>query len=244
MTIRCSKFMISVVCLSLAASGCRLPMIGRGPAGQEEELGNAQQIPKELYQGELSAAQAAQACIATAEQLHRAGHLREAIAMYERGRQRDSQATNYARRLSVLYDKVGDANRARAEYHRALQRDPKNADLLNDFGYFHFRQGRLQAAETHLRRAIDVDSQHQRAWINLGIVLAHQGRNQESFDAFARIVGPAAAHSNVGAVMAKQGRIQEAQLSFSRALAIDPSLRQPRAFLDYFSHLPRSKSPL
>ena len=93
----------------------------------------------------------------------------------------------------------------------------------------------MEAADQYLHRAIDQSPDHSRAWINLGVVLAHQGHYDQSFDAFARIVGPAAAHSNIGAIMARQGRRLEAQQAFQRSLELDRTLEQPQAFLAYFA---------
>ena len=47
------------------------------------------------------------------------------------------------------------------------------------------------------------------------------------------MIGPAAAHSNVGVLMAKQGRYDQAKQAFHQALAPDPTLQQPKAFLAY-----------
>lgn len=184
---------------------------------------------------ELSPSKAAEACIVTAEELESAGHHREAIGLYEKARQHDANAIDYSRRLAVLYDKEGELGNATKEYAAAIASDPENADLLNDYGYFFLSQGDLIAAEANFRKALSVDESHQRARTNLGIALARQNRNQEAFDAFAKVVGPAAAHSNVGAIMAKQGRVQEAQQAFRQSLSLNPTLRQPQAFLSYFA---------
>jgi Flp pilus assembly protein TadD len=67
----------------------------------------------------------------------------------------------------------------------------------------------------------------------LGLVLAAAGRLDESFQAFSKVVGPAAAHSNLGVLLAKQGRYDQARQAFHQALALDATLPQPKAFLAY-----------
>ena len=46
-------------------------------------------------------------------------------------------------------------------------------------------------------------------------------------------INPAAAHSNVGVLMAKKGRNDDARKEFHAALALDSTLEQPKAFLEY-----------
>ena len=228
---------MTIVCSVIVLSGCQLPFLTGGnqaPRQAASGVGSAARFD----QNELSPRQAADACIATAQELEGAGHHREATALYERARRHDPNATDYARRLAVLYELQGDANRARTEYRKALAEDPTNADLLNDFGYFHFGQGDLPQAESHLRHAVELSPGNDRAWTNLGIVLAHQSRYDEAYDAFARTVGPAGAHSNIGAIMAKQGKTDQAQHAFRQALSLNPNLKQPQAFLAYFSRKP------
>lgn len=226
----------SLVLLLTAAAfmltGCKLPQAGTA-SPFKQAVGGKLSTP--FNESELSPKKAAEACIVTAEKLEAAGHRREAISLYERARRHDATAIDYSRRLAVLYDKEGDIANASREFSQAITTQPKNTDLINDFGHFHLTQGDLAGAETHFRKAISVDANHQRAWTNLGITLSHQARYQEAFDAFMRVVGPAAAHSNIGAIMAKQGCRQEAQQAFQQALALNPTLKQPRAFLSYYA---------
>lgn len=183
--------------------------------------------------GELPASQAAAACLATAEELERNGHLREASLLYEKARRHDPRRIDYARRLAVLYDLQGESERAAVEYQQSLAAHPADADLWNDAGYFHYRQQRLDQAATHLRRALELQPGHARAQVNLGIVLAAQGNYADSYSLFAAVLGEAAAHANVGALMARQGRRDEARHALRQALALDPSLPQPRALLEH-----------
>jgi Flp pilus assembly protein TadD len=67
--------------------------------------------------------------------------------------------------------------------------------------------------------------------VNLGEVLAQEGRMEESYRAFARVLRPAEACSNVGVLLAQQGRTREARGVLRQAVALDQTLAQPRAFL-------------
>jgi Tfp pilus assembly protein PilF len=186
-----------------------------------------------LLAGPLSRAQVVKACIVTAEQLEQQGHDREAALLYEKARAQDPGAIDYSRRLAVLYDREQEFSKAMTEYRLALQTAPRNPDVLNDFGYFHFRQGNLNGAEDLLRRAVTIDDNHEQARTNLGVVLAHQGRYEESFQVFAGVVGVAAAHANLGAILAKQGEVDRAKWHLNQALTMNPALKPQKALLAY-----------
>ena len=121
-----------------------------------------------------------------------------------------------------------------AEYKKALAAAPKDADVQNDFGCYYYRRGNYAEAEPYFRKALSTAPEHQQAGMNLALVsLRHQGHFEESYKTFARVVGPAAAHSNVGVLLAKAGRTDEARQEFRQALALDSTLKQPQAFLAY-----------
>jgi len=176
---------------------------------------------------------AAAACIATAKQLQAHGDVNEAILLYERARQLNPEERQVSRFLAVLYDQQGNDVRALAEYRKALEVSPRDADVLNDLGYFFYHRQHWPEAEAHFRQAIAAAPAHERAWVNLGLVLGEEGRYQESFEAFEKPLGAAAAHSNVGVILAAHHQEAAAKAAFQRALAQQPNLQQPRAFLTY-----------
>jgi Tfp pilus assembly protein PilF len=169
--------------------------------------------------------------VTAGEALEKKGFSAEAIRQYENARTQYPPARGAARHLAVLYDLQGEATRAETEYTQALKEQPRDAELLNDFGYFHYRHNHLQTAENWLRIAVMVNPNCQCAWVNLGQVLACQGRSDESFQAFSHVLRPAEAYSNLGVLLAKQGRTAEARRALEQALALEPGLQQPRAFL-------------
>jgi Tfp pilus assembly protein PilF len=178
--------------------------------------------------------QAAEACFATAQKLQAHGDAKEAIVLYERARQLNPQERRVSRFLALLYDQQGDDRLALKEYHKALELAPRDADLLSDFGYYYYRRHDWKQAEVEFRKAIAESPENERAWVNLGLALGEQERFAESYDAFAKVLGPAAAHSNVGVILAAHQRSTEAEAQFKQALAIQGDLPQARAFLAHF----------
>lgn len=180
---------------------------------------------------QLPPKKAAQACLATAKELQAHGDAREAILLFERARQLDPRQKQVSRFLAVLYDQQGNDTKALAEYRKALDDAPRDAELLNDFGYFYYRRSNWKEAEEYFRKAVAQSPDNERAWVNLGLVLGEEGRYPECFEAFSKVLGPAAAHSNLGVILAAHQRPSEADAEFKQALRLKPDLPQPRAFL-------------
>ena len=180
---------------------------------------------------DLSEEQAAKVCLATAQVLEKKGHEKEAVLEYQQARVHSPRLPGVARRLAVLFDRLGDSEHARTEYVAALREQPQDADLLNDAGYFHYQQGETADAEKYLRQALALNARHQRAWVNLGKVLARQGRYEESCEAFGRVVRPAQAAANLGVLLAKEGKVVEARQVLHKALGLEPDLKAARLLL-------------
>lgn len=189
---------------------------------------------------ELPPREGAIACLATAEELVAHGHLEAAIALFERARQLDPKRTKVARKLAVLFDRTGAESRALAEYRQALRETPKDPDLLNDLGYFYLSRGDAVQAEKWFRAALSKNRDHTQAAGNLAVALAEQGRDEEAYELFARLTGPAAAHSNIGVIRCRRGDLEGAKSSFREALELEPQLQPAGATLAY---LERNVSP-
>jgi Tfp pilus assembly protein PilF len=111
----------------------------------------------------LSPKEGAQACLAAAEEMVKAGNRRDAIALYVRARQLDPNQTQVCRILAVLFDQERMDKEAFAEYKLAVEQAPRDADLLNDLGYFYYTRHDLPNAEQWLRKAIGESPEHERA---------------------------------------------------------------------------------
>ncbi len=173
----------------------------------------------------------AKLALQSAQSSEQQGKTEDAIRFYEHAKALNPEWKQISRRLAVLYDKHGNHTRAKAAYEEALKLFPNDAELLNDYGVYHMHRERWANAESLFRQTLRVAPQHKRASVNLGMTLAMQDRLQESYGAFAQIVGPAAAYSNLGVLLTRQGRTREARDHFNRALNIDRSLEQPAEFL-------------
>jgi Tfp pilus assembly protein PilF len=172
----------------------------------------------------LPPAESARASLQTAQALEKEGHLAEAALQYERARHFNPRQKNVARRLALIYDRLGLDKQAQAEYEKALAESPRDANLINNFGFFHYSRGKFTHAEEHFRKALALDGKHKAAWSNLGLTLAQQERYPESMEAFHKVVGPAEAFCNLAFVLTAQGKREEAKQAYQKALQLEPEL--------------------
>jgi len=147
-----------------------------------------------------------------------------AIAQLERARELDPGIKGVAHLLAVLYDRQGRIDAAEREYLLALKETKNSPDVLNDYGYFLYCRDELTRAEKALRDCLKQDRTHKTAILNLGMVLAKQGKNEASFAAFEKVVGPAAAHHNLGMLQLRAGSREEGLRHLEQAADRDPSL--------------------
>ncbi|MGO9108434.1 MAG: tetratricopeptide repeat protein [Thermoguttaceae bacterium] len=234
MTTTCQyRFLLLVTFGFVTATGCTSPGLPPWNTASQATSSDSESAASAQSKEELPPKEAARACLAAAEKMQNSGRVEQAIGLYEKARKNDPGLKSVAHHLAVLYDLQGDSSRSLTEYKLAVEAEPKNPDVFSDLGYYYFERGNLSDAERELRKAIQLDPKHQKALNNLGMVLANEKRFDESFAMFSQAVGPAAAHSNVGVLMAKQGRTDEARKEFHEALALDSTLAQPKAFLEY-----------
>ena len=83
-------------------------------------------------------------------------------------------------------------------YLEALRRDPGDSRANNAYGLLLMRRGRFDQAETYFRAAIDrltarnPNPYCSEAYMNLGLCLRYQGREDEAYDAFFKATWTAA----------------------------------------------------
>ena len=187
---------------------------------------------------ELPADRTAELCQAAAEEMEKQGLNSDAVAQYEKARRLDpKRGPVVARRLAVLYDRLGDDAHALADYKEALTAAPHDADLLNDFGYYHYQRGELDEAEKCFRQALEANHSHLRAAVNLGLTLGKQGKADASLEAFRQVLPASEAYCNVGVLLAQQGKAADARHSLEEALHLEPGMKQARLVLDHLDDI-------
>jgi tetratricopeptide (TPR) repeat protein len=202
---------------------------------QEKPLNEPGTFPPQakgkMQDPELPPEKSAKLCLATADEMEKAGHLDQAISQCELARQHSPKQPGVGRKLAGLYARNGQFDRAVDEYQKELAKTPHDADLLNDLGYCCYEQKDYQQAEKYLRLAIAAKSSLQRAHANLGLALGRQEKWKESLDEFKKAGSLAAAHANLGVMYHAAGQDDNARRECQIALGLDSQLRAARELL-------------
>ena len=199
-----TKPLLTCVLLIASLSGCALS--GRQPFARKSDA----TIDRSISIARLS---------------ERHGNVQQARNMYVRLASEYPNHPVAHHRLGVMAAKAGNYPEALEHLNRARKAGGETPDLLCDIGYLHYLQNNHAAAQQHLRAAITANPQHKRAHNTLGLVLAEEGRFNESLDAFRRAVSEAEALSNLAYVQVQLGAFEEAEANYHRALAMNQSLK-------------------
>jgi Tfp pilus assembly protein PilF len=182
----------------------------------------------------MASDEAARICIRAAQEFEINGYHAEAAIQYERARLFAPnpdilpEAKTIPRRLATLYSKLSKPREAQDEFEKALEIYPKDSKLWNDYGYFSYGLGEWNLAEEAFRKAVLLDETNERAYVNLGLTLAQQGRDEISLVYFQKALSPAKARCNLGLVQAQRGELEKARESLERALTEEPNLFDAR----------------
>lgn len=131
-----------------------------------------------------------------------------------------------------LYDRQGQYDEATRLYRVATTKHPNNALAFNDLGLCYARQGQVPSSIEALQQAVRLEPTNKRYGNNLATVLVEAGRINEAYDHMARVHGPAAAHFNLGFLLYERNDRSRAEEHFSKALELDPSLKQASQMLE------------
>jgi len=164
-----------------------------------------------------------QASIARLSERHGQGAF--AAQVYQGILRKDPTNQLACHRLGVIAARQGRFDEAGRYFSQAQSRGAVSSELLADMGYALYLQQRLEEAETTLRNALTRDPRNKAARNNLGLVLAEQGRYDESLREFQEVVDEAGAYANLAFVYSQMGNLDSAEANYHKALAINNELR-------------------
>ena len=140
------------------------------------------------------------------------------------------EALNSALKLQAS----GQKDKARAKYQEVLDADPTNKYAIYDLALLDQLDGKNDSAEGKYRVVIKLDPLFEPALYNLGVILgASESRAVEAIDLYRRAIGArptaAEAHFNLALLLRGQGKKTEGAAEMSKALALNPKLKDPAA---------------
>ncbi len=140
------------------------------------------------------------------------------------------EALNAALKLQAS----GQKDKARAKYQEVLDADPTNKYAIYDLALLDQLDGKNDSAEGKYRVVIKLDPLFEPALYNLGVILGASGsRTVEAIDLYRRAIGAspgaAEAHFNLALLLRRQGKKAEGAAEMSKALTLNPKLKDPAA---------------
>jgi predicted O-linked N-acetylglucosamine transferase (SPINDLY family) len=160
-------------------------------------------------------------------QLHGAGRLTDAEALYRQILAIQPNHAEAMHHLGVLAHQAGRSDLAIQLISQALIVDSRSAAAYSNLGAILQTLGRLDEAVAAHRSAIAIDPNYAEAFNNLGFALREQKKRKESVAACRRAIeikpDYAEAYNNLGNVLTDLGRIDEAMTALTRALGLKPN---------------------
>jgi len=164
--------------------------------------------------------------LAAARELHRAGRLREAHALYCRALSAEPRNADALSRMGLLLHQTGQDAAAIKMLRRALAVRSDFPEAHATLGAALLAQGEAEAALPHLERAVALKPGLVSAHSNLGRAFCAVGRIDKAIAAFERaiVLDPrfVDAHYHMGCALECDGRTEEAIRRYRKALAIAP----------------------
>lgn len=124
--------------------------------------------------------------------------------------------------MGLLEDRDSRHKNAQSYFKSALLLAPGNPIILNNLGYSFYLDGKLGEALASLEGAIAASPQMEQAWLNRGLVQAHQGLYDLALESFRHVLEPADAHNNLGYILMSMGREEMAREQLERAIDLSP----------------------
>ncbi len=212
-----------VLVLVAACSGCS----GSGTAARPGIRSLAVLMPDRTLVSEEDEARS-QFAAANSRLAEERGDVRAAVEMYREAIRINPRNSDALWRLALLHVRQNESELATEAFAGAVEADSQNPLLLADFGYHLYMSGDLKRAEKYLRGAVRGAPHDPRICNNLGLVLAAQGRDEESLAAF--LDGgctESEARANLAFVQALRLDSSSAAESLKASLSLDPT--NPRA---------------
>jgi Flp pilus assembly protein TadD len=172
------------------------------------------------------------------------GHLHKALEMYENMHRSDPNNAELCQRLAVVYTRLDQPAKADEFFQKSTRLQPDNAELHADYVYACYLRGELTQAEQLLKKAHALRPGDERITGYLALVVASQGRAEESMTYYRQYLDEADAHANLGFVLTQQGDLAGARDRYTKALSLNPSLKSAQHALLQLAELdqtPKSK---
>jgi Tfp pilus assembly protein PilF len=160
----------------------------------------------------------------------RAGVWRDEISLWSAAARQAPHMAEAQYNLGYAFHQAGDLEHARQAYERAVAQSPAYVRAQVNLGAVYRQQGELPKAEAAFRRALAVEPGQVEALNNLGLVYAGGGQYPAAIGLYQQALERAPKQAdiwlNLGLALRDSGQPQPAAEALSRAIQLDPGLRQ------------------
>jgi tetratricopeptide (TPR) repeat protein len=200
----------------------------------ENEVLTADQLDEEV--GEAANEEMLGSIIGQANQLHRAGELPKAEALYRQVLHFDEDHVIANNLLGLMYIQTRRFDEAVRHIERALKIAPDDAQAQANLGVALKEVGRPEDAAKHLEESLRLDPNKPRILNNLGSIYFLLGRHDEAIkrleESVAAQPGSVEAHFNLGSALLQLQRYDEAAANLEQCVALRPDFAEARNRLD------------
>jgi protein O-GlcNAc transferase len=166
---------------------------------------------------------------------HRAGHLAEAQAVYDRLLDASPDDPELLHLRGTLAHQCGHTDEGIGLLERAVGLQPDDHQVLANLGVMLRAVGRVEEAVSAFSQALSIEPENAWAHNNLGNALRARGDSAPAEKAYREAVrlrpDYAVAFANLGMVLLEGGRATEAMSSLQKAISLDPQSAEAHANL-------------
>jgi len=150
----------------------------------------------------------------------------EAIAVYKKSLQIDSEQLHIWNNLASLCLKMGRKDEALAVFLRAIENDPNDAVAWNGIGQVYHALDFLDSAISAFKKSASLAPAYSEPWSWLGEVYSAQGRYEEAIRSYQKAVqlhpNMASQSIRLARALFKSGRLEDAKKVYRQVLKLDP----------------------
>jgi len=159
------------------------------------------------------------------------GNIDNAIHQYNKALELDPKHLASLCRLGVVYAQLKDYNKSIEVWKRYIAASGNAGYAYGNLGYCYQLAGYPNLAKATYQKGIDRDPKNAPCRMNLGIMLAKDGKVEEAVRMWDSVLTEAQIHYNLASVYQMNGRKEEAKAEYKKALESDPTLIDARARL-------------
>lgn len=162
-------------------------------------------------------------CTETAASVAKAGHLKEAIRLYEKARSLSPDDLSIAKQLAPLYAQAGNFDQAIGVYQDLMRTEKNDPELVNNFAWTLMEGERLDEAKALASSGLASFPESKNLNGTLAVIMYKQGDRKSALELFSKALGEHAAHHNLAVLDIDSKDRVAAQNHLNRAMEVKSS---------------------